>query len=54
MLNQHGFDLPLDALSVEECAEAIYRRWRKERPQIEVSAASPGIKTGRVRNPPSF
>lgn len=25
MLNQHGFDLPLDALSVEECAEAIYK-----------------------------
>ncbi len=25
MLNQHGFDLPLDALSVEECAESIYK-----------------------------
>ena len=25
-LNREGFDLPLDALSVEECAEAIYER----------------------------
>ena len=25
-LNQEGFDLPLDALSVEECAQAIYDR----------------------------
>ena len=24
-LRKAGFDLPLDALSVEECAEALYR-----------------------------
>ncbi len=29
-LNRHGFGLPLDALSVEDCAEAIYRAVKKE------------------------